>query len=136
VCFLHALCHHTVKVRSERDWRRLILSVETQSEMHRAPGWHLSMVVERRLGTARGRIHGGSLTMHHISMKGIFGVGMRALKAEKPCSIRFILGKQARWCVTARQGLGLEIKTSERRMLGQHPGHTGLRQARPGPIAL
>src|SRR5262249_9760723 len=113
VCFTAALHHHMVKVRPEHGCPGLVLGIETQSETHCAVGWHVDTVIKGRLGAACCRLHCGGLAMHHIRMKGVFDVGSGVRKAEQPLSIRFVLGKQARWRISDRQRLSLEIKTSE-----------------------
>src|SRR5712691_12983265 len=103
VGFLHALRQRTVKVSPKGDCRGLVLSVETQAEMHFAPGWHVDTVIKCRLGTACSRVHCGGLATHHVGIKGIFDVGSGVRKTEEPRGIRLILGKQTPWGVTARQ---------------------------------
>src|SRR5262249_16106687 len=117
VCFTDALRQSMIKVSSKGDCGSLALSVETQSEMHFAPGWHVDTVIKGRLGTAGARIHRRGLATHHVGIKGIFDVGSGVRKAKEPLGIRSILGKQTPWSITARQWLGLATKTPERRVL-------------------
>ena len=84
----------------------------------------------------RRRIDRRGLPMHHVGMQGIFDVGAGIRKAEQPLGIRFVLGKQTGWSVTARQCVGLQTEAAKRGVLGQDCGRASACQVRLGPVSF
>src|SRR5712691_1235186 len=71
------LHHYAVEVSAEYAWRRLMLGIETQSEVHFTPGWHLTPVVERCFRAACRRINRRRLAMHDVGIESVFDIGGR-----------------------------------------------------------